>query len=83
MEKAPYEELHSLYRSPNIIRVIKSRIFRWAGHVARMKESRSAFKIVTGIPTGNSPLGWLLKKYISLRGIGLIQLRIGIIRESL
>ena len=37
------EELHSLYRSPNIVRVIKSRRLRWAGHVARMEESRSAF----------------------------------------
>ena len=38
------EELHSLYRSPNIVRVIKSRRLRWAGHVARMEEGRSAFK---------------------------------------
>ena len=45
------EELHGLYRSPNIVRVIKSRRLRWAGHVARMEESRSAFKIVTGRPT--------------------------------
>ena len=42
------EELHSLYPSPNIIRVIKSRRLRWAGHVARMEEGRSAFKILTG-----------------------------------
>ena len=41
------EELHSLYRSPNIVRVIKSRRLRWAGHVARMEEGRSAFKILT------------------------------------
>ena len=46
------EELHSLYRSPNIVRVIKSRRLRWAGHVSRMEESRSAFKILTGKPTG-------------------------------
>ena len=39
------EELHSLYRSSNIVRVIKSRRLRWAGHVARMKEGSSAFKI--------------------------------------
>ena len=51
------EELHSLYRSPNILRVIKSEILRWAGHVARMEESRSAFKILTGKPSGNRPLG--------------------------
>ena len=46
------EELHSLYRSPNIVRVIKSRELRWTGHVVRMKEGRSAFKILRGKPTG-------------------------------
>ena len=46
------EELRSLYRSPNIVRVIKSRRLRWAGHVTRMEEGRSAFKILTGKPTG-------------------------------
>ena len=50
------EERHSLYRSPNIVRVIKSRL-RWAGHVARMEEGRSAFKISTGKPAGKIPLG--------------------------
>ena len=39
------EELHSLYRSPNIIRMIKPRRLRWAGHVARMEQGRRAFKI--------------------------------------
>ena len=42
------EDLHSLYCSPNIVREIKSRKLRWAGHVARMEEGRSAFKILTG-----------------------------------
>ena len=51
------EELISLYRSPNIVRVIKSRRIRWAGHVARMEKSRSALKILTGKPTGKRPLG--------------------------
>ena len=45
------QELHNLYRSPNIVRVIKSRKLRWAGHVARMEEGRSAFKNLTGKPT--------------------------------
>ena len=45
------------YRSPNIVRVIKSRRLRWAGHVARMEEGRSAFKILTGKPAGKGPLG--------------------------
>ena len=39
--------------------VIKPRRLGWAGHVARMEESRSAFKILTGKPTGKRPLGGL------------------------
>ena len=50
------EELHSLYRSPSLVRVIQSRRLRWAGHVARMEEGRSPFKILTGKPTGKRPL---------------------------
>ena len=46
-----------MYRSPNIVRGIKSRRLRWAGHVARMQEGRSGFKILTGIPTGKRPSG--------------------------
>jgi len=46
-----------LYRSPNIVRVIKSRRLRWAGHVVRMEEGRSTFKILTGKPTVKRPLG--------------------------
>ena len=51
------EELHSFYRSPNIVRVIKSRRLRWTWDVARMEEGRSAFKMLTGKPTGKRPLG--------------------------
>ena len=46
-----------MYRSPNIVRMIKSRRLRWSGHVARMEEGRSAFKMLTGKPTGKRPLG--------------------------
>jgi hypothetical protein len=45
------EEFHSLYSSPNIVRMIKSKRSRLTGHIARMKEGRSAFKILTGKPT--------------------------------
>ena len=51
------EELHSLYRFPNIVRVIKSRRLRWAGHVARMEEDRSAFKFLAGNQTEKRALG--------------------------
>ena len=46
------EELHSLYCSPNIVRVIKSSTLRWADHVARVEQGRSSFKIITGTHTG-------------------------------
>ena len=46
-----------MYCLLNIVRVIKFRRLRWAGHVARMDEGRSAFKILTGKPTGKRPLG--------------------------
>ena len=46
-----------MYRSPNIVRVVRSRRLRWAGNVARMEEGRSALKILTGKPTGKRPLG--------------------------
>ena len=51
------EELHSLYRSHNVVRMIKSRKLRWAGYLARMEEGRSVFKILTGTPPGKRSLG--------------------------
>jgi hypothetical protein len=51
------EELHNVYSSPDIIRMIKSRRMRWAGHVARMGETRNAYRIFVGKPEGNRPLG--------------------------
>ncbi|KAJ4433939.1 hypothetical protein ANN_16258 [Periplaneta americana] len=50
-------ELHTLYSSPDIIRNIKSRRLRWAGHVARMGESRDAYRVSVGRPEGKRPLG--------------------------
>jgi hypothetical protein len=50
------EELYALYSSPNIIRVIKSRRLRWAGHVARMGERRGAYRALVGKPKGRRPL---------------------------
>jgi hypothetical protein len=44
------DELHSLYSSPNIVRVIKSRRMRWAGHVARIREGRGVYRILVGSP---------------------------------
>ncbi|KAJ4430145.1 hypothetical protein ANN_22355 [Periplaneta americana] len=51
------EELHALYSSSDIIRNIKYRRLRWAGHVARMGESRNAYRVLVGRPKGKRPLG--------------------------
>ena len=51
------EELNDLYSSPNIVRVIKSRRMRWAGHVARMEEGRGVHKVLVGKPELKRPLG--------------------------
>jgi len=51
------EELNDLYSSPNIVRVIKSRRMRWAGHVARMGEEREVYRFLVRKPEGKSPLG--------------------------
>jgi hypothetical protein len=46
-----------LYSSPSIIRIIKSRRMRWAGHVARMGEKRNVYRLLVGKPEGKRPLG--------------------------
>ena len=51
------EELNDLYCSPNIVRVIKSRRMRWAGHVARMGEEKGAYRVLVGKLEGKRPLG--------------------------
>jgi hypothetical protein len=51
------EELHHLYSSPNIFRVIKSRRMRWAGHVARIGEGTGVYRVLVGNPERKRPLG--------------------------
>jgi hypothetical protein len=51
------DELHSLYSSPNIVRVIKSRRMMWARHVARMGEGRGVYRVLVGRPENKRPLG--------------------------
>jgi hypothetical protein len=70
------DELHSLYSSPNIVRVIKSRRMRWAGHVARMGEGRGIYRVLVGRPEGKRPLGrprrrWEDNIKMDLREIGI------------
>jgi hypothetical protein len=58
------EELHDLFSSPSIIRIIKSRTMRWAGFVTRMGEKRTAYRILVGKPDGNRPLGRLRHRWV-------------------
>ena len=51
------EELNDLYYSLNIVRVIKSRRMRWAGHVARVGEERGMYRVLVEKPEGKKPLG--------------------------
>ena len=57
MEKRHNEELSYLYSLPNIVRVVKSRRMRWAGHVARMGEGRGVHRVLMGKPEGKKPMG--------------------------
>jgi hypothetical protein len=57
VEKLYNVELHNLFSSPSIIRIIKSRWMRWVGHVARMVEKRSLYRLLVGKPEGKRLLG--------------------------
>ena len=69
------EELNELYCSPNIVRVIKSRRMRWAGHVASMGEERAAYWFLVGKPERKRPLGrprrrWMDNIRMDLQEVG-------------
>jgi hypothetical protein len=58
------EELHDLYSSPSIIRIIKARRMRWARHVPRMGEKRNAYRLLVGKPEGKRPLGRPRRRWV-------------------
>jgi len=58
------EELNDMYCSPNIVRVIKSRRMKWAGHVARMGEERGAYRVLVEKPEGRRPLGRPRRRWV-------------------
>jgi hypothetical protein len=70
------EELHNLYSSPSINRIIKSRRMRWTGHVARMGEKRNVYRLLVGKPEEKRPLGrprrmWMDNIKMDLLEVGL------------
>jgi hypothetical protein len=71
-----HDELHSPYSSPNIVRVIKAKRLRWAGHVEHMGEWRDVYRVLVGKPEGKRPLGrhrhrWEDNIKLDLREIGI------------
>ena len=76
MEKKHTEELNYLYSSPNIVRVIKSRRMRWAGHVAHIGDGRGVYRVLVGKPEGRGPfrrlrLRWEDNIKMDLQGSGI------------
>jgi hypothetical protein len=72
------DELHSLYSSPNIFRVIKSMRMKWAGHVARIGEGRGVYRVLVGRSEGKKQLGrprlrWEDNIKMDLREIGIYE----------
>jgi len=65
------EELSDLYSSPNIVRVIKSRRMKWAGHVVRMVEEMGAYRVLVGKPVGKKPLGRPRPRWVDNIGMDL------------
>jgi hypothetical protein len=73
------EELHNLYSSPSIIRIVKPRRMRWVGHVARMGEKWNVYRLLVGKPAGKTPLGrprrrWMVNIKMDLleRGLNVV-----------
>jgi hypothetical protein len=71
------EELRDLYSSPSIIRIIKSKKIRWAGHVARMGEKRNAYVLLVGKPEGKGPLGRPRSRCVDNIRMGLGEVGLG------
>jgi len=71
------EELNDLYCSPNIVRVIKSRRMRWAGHVACMGEEREVYRVLVGKPERKRPLGRPRRRWVNNIRTDLQEVRCG------
>jgi hypothetical protein len=67
------EELRDLYSSPSIIRIIKSRRMRWAGHVACVGEKRNAYRLLVGKPEGKRPLGRPRRRWVDNIRMDLVE----------
>jgi hypothetical protein len=73
------KELHNLYSSPSIIRIIKSRKMRWAGHVAQMGEKRNVYRLLVGKPEGKRPLGKSRRRWIDNIKMDLLEMGLNVV----
>jgi len=71
------EELNDLYSSPNIVRVIKLKRMRWAGHMARMGEERGVYRVLVGKLEGRRPLGRPRRRWVDNIRMDLQEVRCG------
>jgi hypothetical protein len=68
-----------LYSSRSVIRIIKSRRMRWAGHVARMGEKRNMYRLLVGKPEGKRPLGRPRRRWIDNIKMGLLEIELSVV----
>jgi hypothetical protein len=73
------DELHNLYSSPSIIRIIKSRRMRWVGHVARMGVKRNVYRFLVGKPEGKRPLGRPRQRWIDNIKMDLLEIGLSVV----
>jgi hypothetical protein len=73
------EELHNLYSSPSIIRIIKWRRKRWAGNVARMGEKKNVYRLLVGKPEGMRPLGRPRRRWIDNIKMDLLEIGVRVV----
>jgi hypothetical protein len=73
------EELHNLYSSPSIIRIIKLRRMRWAGHVARMGEKRKVYRLLVGTQEGKKLLGRPRRRWIDNIKMDLLEIGLSVV----
>jgi hypothetical protein len=72
-------ELHDLYSSPSIIRIINSRRMRWAGHVAQMEKKRNVYRLLVGTTGGKRPLGRPRRRWIDNIKMDLLEIGVSVV----